>query len=342
MSLKRHELENYARKHWYTPCHDGILYSYTKGNVKVEAERQRLQKQGKLPGGGWRAVLLPELDSDNKVVLGKERGCFIRESAQGEEIVADIKPAELKGKFDIVPFYQVAGDHDGLVDCAHYVSCCLSAGGVPINQPGVPGLVHELRARHDTRTLGLEITLDRGQRVLNTGIMKVGDIVAYVHDDPKTHQRGYAHSAIYMGLDAKKRVHRISCHTTARFREFFADTPWNITVDKDWRFTLIHFADEVFPPLPQPLRFEVVQGRTSEVYDFKPKGHVVRFRGPASAHQAFGARPEERGYWFIRGFALFIFWPKTGQVARVGFASFDDVGKFPISIDDRPATIRSL
>jgi hypothetical protein len=340
MSLNRSKVEAYVKEHWFTPCDDGVIYSYVKGTVHVEAERKRLQKQGLLPGSGWQAVLLPELDAKNEVVMGKERGCFIRRNPLGQEIIAGTKPPELSGKFDIVPFYQVAGDHDGLVDCAHYVSRCLTAGDVSMNQPGVPGLVQQIRARHDTRTLGLEVTLDSGQLVMDTGVMKFGDIIAYVHEDPKTHQRGYAHSAIYTGFDENEKVHRISCHTVARFNEFFFDTWWNITVQPDWRFTLIHFADDVFPPLARS-KFEVVQGGKREVYDLQPHGRVVRAQGTASAHKPLGALPQDHGYWFVRGFKLFVFWPRSGQVAEIRV--FDttpdtDVG-FPITLDGLPATM---
>ena len=191
MPLDRTKVMNYVKKHWFTPCDDDLLYSYVKGTVNVKNERHRLQQAGKLPGSGWIAVLLPELDADNHAIIGKEKGCFIRANPNGQEIIAGTKPEQLTGKFEIVPFYQHAGEHDGLVDCAHYVSRCLSAGGVRINQPGVPGLVQELRMKHaDTRTIGLEVTLEQGNRIMHTGVMKPGDVIAYVLEDPKTHVAG--------------------------------------------------------------------------------------------------------------------------------------------------------
>jgi hypothetical protein len=342
MSLKRSEVEKYAKEHWFTPCHDGKLYSRVKGTVMVEEERRRLQRHGKLPGDGWKAVLLPELDASNHVVEGKERGCFIRSNPNGTVIVAAARPPELRGKFDIVPFYQQPGEHDGLVDCAHYVSCCLTAGGVKIDHSGVPGLVSALRARQDTRTLGLEVTREGGERVMSTGVMQVGDVIAYFHADARTHERGYAHSALYMGFDPGESVHRLTCHTTARFKEFFDDTPWNITEDPDWRFTLIHFTNEVFLPLPRPLRFAVIQGAKRTIYEFRPEGHVVRSHGNAAAHQALGALPVDRGYWFIRDFSVIVFWPRSGQVARIRMSSFDKLEDFPMTLDGVPAVMRPL
>lgn len=141
MPLNRATVERYAEEHWFTPCDDHILLSNIKGQVDVENERHRLKAQGKLPGSGWKAVVLPEIDNQNKLVPGKERGCFIRSNPMGEEIIAPAKPPELQGTFDIVPFYPIQGEHDGLVDCAHYVSRCLTAGGVKIHCACVSGLV---------------------------------------------------------------------------------------------------------------------------------------------------------------------------------------------------------
>jgi hypothetical protein len=337
MGISRDAVEKYATEHWFTPCHDNHLYSYVKGTVNVDNERARLKTQGKLSGDGWKAVILPAVEG-GKLVEGKERGCFIRPNPTGgQEILANVKPPQLAGKFDIVPFYEVAGKHDGLVDCAHYVSCCYTAGGVKINHPGVPELVHDLRARADTRTLGLEVPLVSGQRIMDSGVMKVGDLIAYVHEDPKTKQRGYSHSAIYVGLGSG-RTHRITCHTTARFKESFFDDTWNITTDKDWRFTLIHFADDSYPPIIKPLRFRVLMGATPELWEFRANGKIVRAR----AGRGFGATAGDNGYWFLRGFTIFVFWPRTGQVGKVGFTSFDDLGTFPIVVDGMPAVMEPV
>ena len=325
MPLNRTEVEKHVRTHWFTPCDDGVLLSRFKGQVLIEAERKRLQREGKLPGEGWKAVLLPELDASGTPVPGKERGCFIRPNPRGEAIVAAVVPPELKGTFDIVVFYQVAGEHDGLVDCAHYVSRVLTAGGVRINHPGVPGLVQELRARKDTRTLGLEISRERGERILDAGVMKFGDVICYFHVDPKTNARGYSHSAVYTGLDDLG-LHRISCHTTARFNSSFDNSAWNITEDPSFRYTLIHFVEDIFPPIPSPLRLQVTQGSRTEVYELKAEGKVQRARGNASSKLAFGVRAEDNGYWFVRGVNLFVFWPRSGQVAKIAMTSFVNLG----------------
>lgn len=185
------------------------------------------------------------------------------------------------------------------------------------------------------------MTLAKGQRVMATGVMKIGDLIAYVHEDPKTRVRGYSHSALYMGFNTKHKMHRMTCHTIARFREFFHNHPWNITVEPNWRFTLVHFSDETYPTLPQPVRLEVTVSGTTETYEFRSNGVVVRARA-AHPHLTFGARPDDNGYWFSRGLGVFVFWPKSGQVARFGFTSVNDIKNGPATVDGHNATFREI
>lgn len=335
MPLNRATVKEYVLKHWNTPCDDGILHSNIKGTVSVETERKKLERQGKLPGTGWRAVMLPEVTAGGSLVPGKERGVFLRSNPAGQKIVGGRVPPDLDGRFDIVPFYEVAGERDGLVDCAHYVSRVYTAGGVAMNHPGVPGLVQAVRARADTRTLGLEVPLAAGDRIMNTGVMQFGDLIAYFHADRSGH-RGYAHSAVYTGRDSRDNAtHRISCHTVARFDGFFDGATWNIDPRPEWRFTLVHFTDEAFPPIPQPLRLTVTRGGRGEVYDFKPGGKIAR--GPATA-RTFGTRPEDNGYWFTRGFTVFVFWPRTGEVAKIVFGDLSQGKVVSMTVDDVPVS----
>ena len=336
MPFDRIAAEQYVHEFWSTPCDDGKIYSYIKGIVDVPTERKKLEKQGKLPGTGWKAALLPAVEG-GVVVRGKERGCFIRTNPQGEEILAPVEvPTEWAGKWDIVPFYEVAGAHDGLVDCAHYVSRVLTRGKVEVNQPGVPGLVQVLRNRQDTHTLGLEVPLAAGDRIMATGVMQFGDVIAYFHTDPKTNQRGYAHSAVYSGKDPSRKLHRLSCHTVARFDGFPDGATWNITDDADWRFTLIHFIDkdETFPNIPQPLRLQVTRGTVDEVYDFRPNGKVARGRVTGGAVRSFGSLPGDNGYWFVRGFSAFVFWPRTAEVAKIGLGNVLAGEFLSMTVDD--------
>ncbi len=317
MPLDRKKVRLHVDKHWFTVCDDGYFCSYTQGpQVHVEAMRTKLAGQGKLPDSkSWRMVFLPEVDASDNLVNGEERACFVRENPAGQTIPAGTLPAALTGKFDIVPFH-----HDkGLVDCAHYVSNCLSAGGLKVNDPSVPSLVTQFQSgafAKETKTLGEKVSKEVGDRILATGVMEFGDIVAFAHGA----KDGYAHSALYAGKDADRPIHRITCHTLSRMGSFYNGDTWNITSDSAWRFTLIHFdtgsdaIPEAIARLFQPV-FAIDQAGKTEFYKFAANGKVER-RSKAPVSAANFGPPEARGYWFVRGPEVFVFWPKDGRVVR--------------------------
>src|SRR5262245_60422362 len=236
----------YAHDHWLTPCDDGFFYSYTTGGgvVHIEAMRKKLHAQGKLPNPEtWRAVFLATLTG--------EQACFIRPSPTGQELSYPNKPRALQGRFEVVVFHE---DH-GLVDCAHFASKCLRAGGVKIpNETWVPSLVERLRNLQETRTLGLKVTKDQGEAILATGIMRPGDFIAYWKPIARLGRTDYGHSAIYVGVDAdpdadpekqltrprRQGKHRIACHTASRYGASLFGEEWFLKEGDERRYTLIH------------------------------------------------------------------------------------------------------
>ena len=332
MTIDRDAMMNYADYRWCRPCHDNLIYSYITGTVNVETERAKRKSQ--LDGGVWDAVIIPDVDSSNQIVAEKERCCFIRKNPSGQPIPlpSATKPTDLSGNFDIIPFYQQKGEHDGLVDCAHYVSCVLSAGGVVLNHPGVPSLVADLqngRFSKITRTLGEKVTKQQGDRIMATGVMDRGDLVAY-------YQNGYDHSALYTGQDDTG-IHRITCHTRSRYHGFFDGAEWSITDDASWQFTLIHFVDDFQPPTtPIPEWCSVTQGGNTEYYRFVSDGHVTRNKQGTSFKGSAG--PRDRGYWFVpQDSTMFVFWPAVGQVVEIDLAQLTVAGSdgISITIDDK-------
>jgi hypothetical protein len=343
MALDRSSVKDYVEKFWLHPCDDGIICSYTRGVFKVEEERGRLARQGKLPDAkSWQAVFVPDVDERNNLLPGKERACFIRPNPKGEEIpVHSSKPKELDGKFDIVTFH-----HDkGLVDCAHYVSRCLTSSGVKINQPGVDGLVTTLRKMKDTKTLGLKVSKAQGDRILDAGVMKPGDVVTYL--PPKAN--GYSHSTMYMGLDSNK-VHRITCHTLSRHQSFFDDAQWSITDADGWRFTLIHFGHDdasipanVMAALPGWFQVDIA-GKT-EFYRFLSDGRVQRLnRKPTNSGKLI--LPEtSMGYWFVQSMEIVVCWPHQGEVDRVSttwVAPGKALGEFKFLVNGVTVTAKAV
>jgi cell wall-associated NlpC family hydrolase len=359
MPLNRKATMKEVEKSWFTPCSDNLLVAYKTneltgkgGSVQVNQEFQRLKHAGKLPGDGWKAVIIPDVDSSGKPIrglYGNERGCFVREDASGTEIpLPGEKPPGLRGKFLIVPFYKCGGQivkesatADGLVDCAHFVSSCLTVGGVKIHDSGVPGLVKKLQKRTDTRTLGHKVTQKQGTRILDTGAMKPGDVIAYFHEG------GYQHSAIYTGRDRSYK-HRIACHTIARFNQYFWDDIWSITTEPSWLFTLIHFDDVVMSATGAPRRCEVKSGSATEVYYFYSNGVVKRAQGNRTSHHVVGASPRDQGYWFEESIDSCVIWPHTGEVVTIPvrvdlFSDLALAASMPIDltikIDNHPATM---
>ncbi len=87
---------------------------------------------------------------------------------------------EVGGKVDDI----VIQPWDGLADCAHFLSRCLTAGGFAIREISVPKLVAHLTARGDTKVLAERVSRERGQGIVDTGILKRGDMLGYFNINP--------------------------------------------------------------------------------------------------------------------------------------------------------------
>jgi hypothetical protein len=345
MPLNRLATLRYAQEHWMSPCDDGFFYTYTEkgGRVVIREAHARLRRQGKLPDpDNWRPVFLPD---DN----GGARACFIRPNPQGQllfpkrAINPDLldfpvnPPSELSGRFDVVPYHE---DH-GLVDCAHFISRCLSTGGIKVNHAGVPELVSSLRNLPFTitRTLGYKVTRERGGQILNTGIFRPGDLIAYWKPIEREHRTDHGHSAIYVGVDAKtdqdpqsllnqgpkQGRHRIACHTVSRFGISFFDDSWFLNAGPERLYTFIHFVDaeDAISPTTAGLVKDWIAvqhtGRT-EFYHFLPNGICEKAGQAPKSGKPAHILANDHGYWFERRSTVFVFWPMLGQVDQFSLA----------------------
>lgn len=369
MPLNRLATVRYAKEHWNSPCDDGYFCSYTAagGRVVIREAHARLRRQGKLPDpDNWRAVFLPDSS-------GGERACFVRPNPNGILIFkepnpqSDIldwpenPPADLTGRFDVVPFHE---DH-GLVDCAHFVSRCLSTGGVRINHAGVPELVTALRnlPYTITRTLGYKVTRERGEQILNSGIFKPGDLIAYWKTIEREHRTDHGHSAIYVGVETKtdeepetilnqgsrKGIHRISCHTVSRFGVSYEDSPWFLNAGPDRLYTFIHFVDpqDAIPADTAALLKSWIAvnhtGRT-EFYHFNADGTCVKATQAPKGGRSPHILPNDYGYWFVRRTDVFVFWPMLGQVDQFSLAdlAFADDDSMTGTVNEHTAVGKPL
>jgi hypothetical protein len=114
---------DYARRFWNQPCDDGVFW-LTNAEVNVARKRHEL---GAKVADGWEARFIPD-------GRGAEQAVFQRTVGVGPPEIKVIQPWE------------------GLADCAHYLSRCLTTGGLRIAFLSVPKLVKALQSRSDTKT----------------------------------------------------------------------------------------------------------------------------------------------------------------------------------------------
>ena len=106
----------------------------------------------------------------------------------------------------------------------------------------------------NTKALALKTTQKEGQKVIDSGIFKPGDLVAYY-----TEKKGrYTHSAMFVGKQTSQKDDPggITCHSLCRFEGL--TKAWNGADDDVWflhgglSYTLIHFSEDD-PKIPPPL-----------------------------------------------------------------------------------------
>jgi hypothetical protein len=185
MRYDRAAAVGYARRFWDRPCDDGIFWR-TDYAVDVAGMRKVLHAPAK---DGWEARFVPD-------GAGAEHAVFKRDTGDPNEI-------------EIQPW-------DGLADCAHFLSRCLSAGGFAIKEISVPKLVNHLKGRGDTKVLAERVTRERGQGIVDTGILKKGDMLGYFNISPEGDyggRRQYSHGTMFIGKIRAGDEGRITCHT---------------------------------------------------------------------------------------------------------------------------------
>jgi len=314
MPFNRNNAVKFADKHWNIPADDGIFWLSNQG-VVIEQVRQKNVIgtpfwQRAPAADGWQPFFVDDGNGGEKAVF---RRVF---NGKTEEIL--INPWE------------------GIADCAHFLSRCLTAGGVKVEQRGVPGLVNALQARSNTKTLCERVPKEAGQRVIDTGIFKPGDMIGYFNVDPKGDyggRREYAHSAMYVGKIGGKTDGGITCHTICRFpgRSWVEDSWW-LKPPGHYTYTLIHFSDDDLAP--NPGKTDALAGWWRLDYSGKTEYYLIQKTGSAQYTKRAplkGERlvraPEGSAYWFmaVSGEIAFM-WRKTGTVEvwtpnRTGYKS---------------------
>src|SRR5438045_88816 len=125
MGFNRTDAVNFADRHWNTPADDGIFWLSNQG-VSIGQVRNHnvigTPYWKKAPvADGWQPFFVDDGTGGEKAIFRRVVGGVT------EEIL--INPWE------------------GIADCAHFLSRCLTAGGAKTDERGVPGLVQTLQAR---------------------------------------------------------------------------------------------------------------------------------------------------------------------------------------------------
>jgi hypothetical protein len=188
----------------------------------------------------------------------------------------------------------------------------------------VPSLVNTLQGLPNTKTLCERVTKDAGQRVIDTGIFKEGDMVGYFNIDPKGDYGGalqYSHSAMFAGKIGGKTDGGVTCHTICRFPgKSWVEDSWWLKPPGHYTYTLIHFTDD--DSAPDAAKASGLTGWWQVDYSGRTEYYLIQRNGSAQYSkqapkkgQTVMHAVEGPAYWFMatNGEVTFI-WRKTGTV----------------------------
>ena len=221
MPIDRKAALDYAKKFWNRVTDDDRYWT-ENAVVLLDDKRKKMDAPAK---DGWEAFFVPN-------GTGGEKAIFRRTVA---------------GKTEDKP--DPIATWDELDDCTHYVCRCLLKEGITLREtPRANELTEAMLKSSKTKTLALKVSKDEGQKAVDSGIFKPGDLVGY-YTDKKSR---YTHTAMFVGKQttAADDPGGISCHTLCRFEGL--TKAWNTADDDAWflheeagrSYTLIHFSED--------------------------------------------------------------------------------------------------
>jgi hypothetical protein len=219
MPINRNAALNYARKYWNRVTDDDKFWTSNEV-VSLAAKRRAM---GAPASAGWEAF-------------------FVSNGADGENAIFRRTTGDkTEDKPDPIATW------DELDDCTHYVCRCLIKEGIALTEtPRADELAAAMISSSKTKTLALKVGREQGQKVIDSGMFKLGDLVAYY----TATKRRYTHTAMFIGkqTNSSDDPGGISCHTVCRFEGL--TEAWNGANDDAWflheglSYTLIHFAED--------------------------------------------------------------------------------------------------
>jgi len=286
MGFSRKNAVDFADKHWNTPADDELFWlsNQAVGIAQVRAANV-------IPTSSWKKA--PAADGWQPF--------FVNDGSGGEKAVFRRVVGGITEEILINPW-------EGIADCAHFLSRCLTAGGLKIAERGVPSLVAKLQSLSNAKTLCEKVDKAAGQRVIDVGIFKPGDMIGYFNIDPKGDYGGakqYAHSAMFVGKIGGDTEGKITCHTICRFpgRSWVEDRWW-LKPPGHYQYTLIHFSDD--DPVPNAAKTKDLvwwwkleySGRT-EYYLMQANGFVQYTKTAPRKGQSGIGNAAGSAYWFM-------------------------------------------
>jgi hypothetical protein len=171
---------NHAGSFWHSPCEDKKVWlpGYA---IDIDREFERFG----LSPADWVPAFLDYGDDNREGLFFVEKGkatvdfmisTMFRVRAFPEFHFVCSWPDTGKDTFD-----EQTPPHTGLNDCSHFVTECLSEGGIQFNRSTLkaPDLVQALHDRTDTKTLAQHVDKDAAARIIRSGVMSPGDVIAF-------------------------------------------------------------------------------------------------------------------------------------------------------------------
>jgi Putative amidase domain len=315
VSIDRQAAVDYAKKFWNRVCDDDKFW-ISSSVVSLAAKRKSMSAPA---ADGWEAF-------------------FVSNGAVGENAVFR---RTVGGKTEEKP--DPIATWDDLDDCTHYVCRCLIKEGIALTEtPRANELTEAMLKSSKTKTLALKTTKEQGQKVVDSGIFKPGDMVGYY-----TEKKGrYTHTAMFVGKQAggSGDPGGITCHTVCRFEGL--TKAWNGADDDAWflhaglSYTLIHFSEDDSAISAATLKWLPGWWKIgTDFYFVLENGHAfsTRLAPKKASHRLLTGNSV--GYYFEAGKEIVFVWRKpAGNVQVERWTTSTDTKQADVTIDGTAAS----
>ena len=294
MPINRDAAIDYARKHWNRVTDDDKFWTSDE-EISVAAKRRSMNAPA---SEGWDVFFVSNGDDGENAVFRRTVNGSVEE-----------KPSPV-------------ATWDQLDDCTHYVSRCLIREGIALTEtPRANELALAMINSAKAKTLALKTTQEEGQKIIDSGAFKPGDLVAYFTPSKDR----YTHTAMFVGkqTDDPSDPGGITCHTVCRFEGL--TKAWNGATDDGWfldvgelAYTLIHFSDDD-PAIAVATR-EWLPGwwqTGNDFYFVRDDGHAFATNTRPTKASSTLQTGTSVGYYFERDGDVVFVWRKPGSKAQV-------------------------